>query len=308
MPRSRRNITRKRKQRGGDQKDQKDQKYIFINMITEIEGLGNQLYTYAAALTVQKKVKLPICIIRGQKQAHTNKSYKHLFDGVVASDIGISDERINSAKKVLTHRTNSSNAWKNSNIEFSPMNAPHDIMLPDHVLYQNYQSIKSVVGTVKNMLMKNEFNKKEYNKYRDMIVSNKSAFMHVRRGDYEDRGWSLGEDYYMAALDKLEGDKQIETIYIFSDGIEWCKEHSKDWEAHTTKKLVYDETQSELEVLYMMTLCMAGAILSPSTFGSLGAYMGPNMNNSSTIVYKTVTFVRNSKENGYQYPDRWIGI
>ena len=302
MPRSRRNITRKRKQRGGDQK------YLFINLNTDIEGLGNQLYTYAAALTVQKKVKLPICIIRGQRQAHTTNSYKNLFDAVFASDLGISEERLQSAKKILTNRKNSRNSWKNSNIDFGPTNAQHDIILPNNILYQNYESIKSVVEDLKKMLIKNEFNKEQYNKYRDMIDTNKSAFMHIRRGDYAKWGWLLGEDYYMAALDKLEGDKQIETIYIFSDDIAWCKEHSKDWEAHTKKKLVYDETQNELEVLYMMTLCMAGAILSPSTFGSLGAYMGANLNNSSTIVYKSVTFGSNSRKNGYQYPERWIGI
>ena len=302
MPRTRRNITRKRRQRGGDQK------YLFINLNTDIEGLGNQLYTYSAALTVQKKVKLPICIIRGKREAHTTNSYKNLFDGVFASDLGITEERLNSAKKILTNRKESRNSWKNSNIDFRETNAPQDIILPNNILYQNYESIKSVLGTVKNMLIKNEFNKEQYKKYKDMIVSDKSAFMHIRRGDYETYGWLLGEDYYMAALDKLEANKDIETIYIFSDGIEWCKQHSKDWEAHTKKKLVYDETKNELEVLYMMILCVAGAILSPSTFGSMAAYMGANLNNSSTIVYKSVTFGSNSRKNGYQYPERWIGI
>jgi hypothetical protein len=302
MPRSRRNNTRKKRQRGGDQK------YLFINLNTHIEGLGNQLYTYSAGLTVQKKVKLPICIIRGQKEAHTTESYKHLFDGVFASDIGITEERINSAKKVLTNRKISRNAWKNSNIDFSPTNAQQDIVLPSYPLYQNYASIQSVIGDLKNMLIKNEFSKDKYKKYKDMIVSNKSAYMHVRRGDYVSLNMSLEEDYYMAALDKLEANKDIETIYIFSDDIGWCKEHNKDWEAHTKKKIVYDETQNELEVLYMMTLCMAGAILSPSTFGSMGAYMGVNLNNSSTIVYKSLPFDGDVQNNGYQYPDRWIGI
>lgn len=302
MPRAKRNITRKRRQKGGDQK------YLFINMNTTTEGLGNQLYTYAAGLMVQKKVKLPICIIRGDVEKHTRNNYKNLFDGVFASDLGISEERVNSAKKILINRKNSRNGWKNSNIEFSPTNVAQDIVLPNYPLYQNYASIQPVIEDVKKMLIKNEFNKDTYKKYKDMIVSDKSAFMHVRRGDYKSWGWLLGEDYYMSALDKLEVNKDVEVIYIFSDDIAWCKEHSKDWEAHTKKKLVYDETQNELEVLYMMTLCMGGAILSPSTFGSLGAYMGPDTNKSSTIVYKSVTHGDNVRKNGYQYPDRWIGI
>jgi hypothetical protein len=58
----------------------------------------------------------------------------------------------------------------------------------------------------------------------------------------------------------------------------------------------------------MMTLCTGGAILSPSTFGSWGAFMGAGMNESSTIIYKSLVESISNKENLYDYPERWIGI
>jgi Glycosyl transferase family 11 len=306
MPRSKRrrnkrNITRRKRQTGGEQK------YLFIAMDNAKEGLGNQLYTYAAGLTVHKKTHLPICMIRDATERHSSNTYKDLFDGVVGSDLGILDERVKAAKEVISGRKTFYNKWNNTSMQYTSANHGKDLSLPKY-LYQNYTSIKSVIPDMKSMLTKNEFGKEQYKKYNSMIEGNTAAFMHIRRGDYAQMNWLVDKEYYMQALDKLEENKGIKTLYIFSDDIGWCKEHADDWEKHTSKKLVYDETKNELEVLYMMMLCKAGAILSPSTFGSWGAFMGADMNESSTIIYKSLTENISDKKNLYDYPDRWIGI
>lgn len=72
---------------------------------------------------------------------------------------------------------------------------------------------------------------------------------------------------------------------------------------------IYDNTANELEVLYMMTLCKAGAIVSNSTFSSWGVMLGAAMNNNSTIVYnKKNPQELTDKINSYDFPERWIGI
>jgi hypothetical protein len=276
-------------------------------MLNNIEGLGNQLNLYSAALIVQKKINVPLCLIRHATNAHSNIEYSKLFDGVLASDLNIPPERIKAAAVTLPGLTGFGEEWSEDNIMFNPNDPPKDYMVhAGRVPIISYRPIYKVFPQVKEMLLKNEFGKDSYKKYRDTIT-NKCAYMHVRKGDFKERGWNLHEDYYGEAISKLEA-ANIDTIYIFSNDIPWCKSKDDKWKQRTTKKLVYDETPNELEVLYMMSLCTGGAILSASTFSSWGAYLGADMNPNSVIVYKHKIIQENNKPNPYHYPDRWLGL
>jgi hypothetical protein len=293
--------TRRRRHRGGSQN------YLFLDMLNNIEGLGNQLNLYCAALIVKKKINLPLCLIRHEANAHSDIDYSKLFDGVLAKDVNISPERIKAAALTLPGLTGFGEEWSEDNIMFNPQDPPKDYMVHSgRVPIISYRPLYKVFPQVKEMLMKNEFGKDAYKKYRDTI-NNKCAYMHVRKGDFKERGWNLHEDYYGSALAKLES-AGIDTIYIFSNDIPWCKSKDDKWKKSTTKKLVYDETPNELEVLYMMSLCTGGAILSASTFSSWGAYLGADMNPNSVIVYKHKIVQENNRPNPYQYPDKWIGL
>lgn len=294
--------TRKRKQRGGNQK------YIFIKMFNNEQGLGNQLYIYAAALYVQKKIGLPICMVFADTNVHTKNNYRTLFDGVLAKDLNIPPERVEAAKNVLDNVQSFSQKWLNKNIAYNiRTNVGNDFKIQGKtMLLQSYIPVNTVFRDMKYMLIRNEFNKDIYQKYK-VTNPERVAFMHVRRGDFANLGWSQTADFFSSALQKLDG-TAIETIHVFSNDIKWCKDNSVEWQKHTTKKMVYDDTSNELEVLYMMMLCTGGAILSGSTFGSWGAYLGADMNPDSVVIYKRTLAQEGSKENPYQYPDRWIAL
>jgi hypothetical protein len=292
--------TRSRRHRGGSQN------YLFLDMLNDIEGLGNQLNLYCVALIVKKKINLPLCLIRHEANAHSDIDYSKLFDGVLAKDVNISPERIKAAAVALSVG-GYGGEWSEKDIIFNPANSPKDyIVHTGRIPFISYRPLCIVFPQVKEMLIKNEFGKDSYKKYRDTI-NNRCAYMHVRKGDFKERGWNLHEDYYGSALTKLES-ADIDTVYIFSNDIPWCKGKNDKWKKSTTKKLVYDETPNELEVLYMMSLCTGGAILSASTFSSWGAYLGADMNPNSVIVYKHKIVQEQEKPNPYQYPDRWIGL
>ena len=123
-----------------------------------------------------------------------------------------------------------------------------------------------------------------------------SAFMHVRRGDYAEAGTSLGRDYYQRALKELDTVENIKDIYILSDDLPWCKE--QNWVS--SKAIQWFESPNELEALYLMSLCLAGAIVSLSTFSTWGAILGPGQNESSTIIYPVELKV--------DFPSRWKAI
>jgi hypothetical protein len=279
------------------------QKYIFIDMLHN-QGLGNQLYLYAIGLVIKKNTNLPICIIPSRRNTHTKHNYSHLFDSKTSNELHISPERIQNAKNIIPHIKETRQKWGVKDIKYDITNIGKDIKTSE-MCYQNYSTIKDVIPEVKATLMKTEFSKDKYKKH-NQIKSNETAFIHVRRGDYIKEGWNLPITYYLKGLDNLEKNDNIKTIYIFSNDIEWCK-HQK-WNEHTSKKIIHDATADELEVLYMMSRCQAGAVISNSTFSSWGLMLGAGMNKKSTIVYCLRIPQEMNKTNPYDFPSEWIGI
>ena len=81
-------------------------------------GLGNQMYVYAAALTVMNKKKtLPMCLLP-IKTDHSPTDYRLVLfkRGIPVEDANIK-ERMNAAKDTLDKVKNPHNAWENTDIE-----------------------------------------------------------------------------------------------------------------------------------------------------------------------------------------------
>jgi hypothetical protein len=281
---------------------------IFITMIAN-EGLGNQLFIMAAGLIARNKTGLPICVVPSQRNPHTTNDYRSLFQ--VPSKVNIVEQanaisRKVAANSILAITDGLATAkWSNTNIKYNATSVKNAKM-PER-LYQNYLAVKSAIPVLKDILITNEFSKKpEYRKLEQDTPAG-SAFIHVRRGDYVGTGWSLEADYYLRGLDILNKDKNIKTVWILSNDIGWCK--TIDWSSRTAAKIEFYDSASELEVLYKMMLCTAGAVISPSTFSTWGAMMGADMNSTSTIVYPLNWLPHDSDgDNPLDFPKRWIAI
>jgi len=284
-------------------------KCVFLNMMGE-EGLGNQLFSYASGLLAKKITGLPLCIIPVKNNPHSKIDYTYLFDGTVIDETKMK-KRILSAKSIVKnfHQVGVAGRWTNADIDYNKnTDTQKNVKLPN-LLYHNYKGIHTVIPNVKDSLVKNEFHKKKYmdlkEKYK--IDSSKSAFMHVRRGDYNSRNWSLQISYYTDGLDKLRENLNIERLYIVSNNIEWCKQHNSNWKTHFGKDIEYLDKMDELETLYIMMCCEAGALISNSTFSAWGTILGADMNSNSTIIYPDPWIYRDPK-NPFNFPDRWIPI
>ena len=296
---------------GGFQTD----KCIFINMMQN-EGLGNQLFTYASGLLAKKVTGLPLCIIPVKGNPHSKNNYTSLFNGTVVDDIK-EKQRIMEAKSIIKDpRKNAANGvvgrWNNVNIDYNKnMNKGRNVKLPD-ILYHNYKGIESILPEVKESLVRNEFHKQKYLdlKERYQIDSSKSAFIHVRRGDYVSRDWALQPSYYNVGLTKLRENQAIQKVYVFSNDIYWCKNHDLEWKKHFDREITYVDNIDELETLYCMMICEAGAIISNSTFSSWGVMIGADTNASSTIVYPSPWIDKAPKnyKNPFSFPERWIAV
>ncbi len=267
-------------------------------------GLGNQLYMYAAAHIVSKKLQTPICLLPVDNK-HSSRSYTDILSAKSVEDTPEIQSRVDAARvAVATPETYFS---KVSDVDAAATNS-RDKKMPEGY-FQNYPSIQAVIPEIKEMFMKNEFYKDQYKPYKAMIQDEKSvAFLHVRRGDYADLGWLDEDDYYQKALEVMNKSDKIKHIYILSNDIEWCKTQEATWKKISKKTLECKDIPNELEALYFMTLCKGGAILSSSTFSSWGVYMGANEYPDSYIIYPKHNSITKQDKNEYEFPDRWIAV
>lgn len=284
---------------------------IVVEMYDQREGLGNKLGVYAAALRIQnKEMDIPICIM-GTGSKHSSTDYARLFDAEAIDR----PSNLNSIKNIMVPQprddlTEISNSANTSNI-----NAGKNVKISS-VLYQNFGLFIPVMPKMREMLERNEFSKDEYKPFKTEIESATSAFMHVRRGDYVGEGWIIPDDYYKNGLKAFDEVDAIKTIYVFSNEPGWCAKQLEGWKEVSSKKIICKDDSNELHVLYMMSICKAGAIISASTFSAWGAMLGPNENPNAKIIYPTdmPQFKRpgaskpKDPKNPMSFPANWIGM
>ena len=307
---------RRRKYRGGNIATSPS-RCLLVYMIHN-EGLGNQLFCLSVGLVALNKIereigpnKITLCVVPAKTNKHTSNNYEYIFNFPPKVRIISESEarpRIDAGQKVLNLSDVQATAkWSNANVKYNSTSGKNAVV-PDR-LYQNYLGVQSVIPTVKEMFMKNEFEheskKSAYEKIKNATPEG-SAFIHVRRGDYKEKNWTLDEEFYVRGLDELNKDPKIKKIWVLSNDIDWCKKIP--WK--TDREIEYYDSQNELEVLYKMMVCSAGAVISASTFSSWGAMLGADMNPTSTIVYPIswLTHDADSNVNPLDFPSRWKGI
>jgi hypothetical protein len=309
----RRKRTRKhlRKQRGGAESFRR----LIVQMAPD-EGLGNQLFTLAIGIRAQKLTKIPLYIILNNSKYHTKNSYKSLYENHERNVFILEGDNANiimeQAKPVLDKKTNHIPAKiDDSNFIWNPHNSG-DVKVPGD-LYQNYESVQSVISDVKSLLLHNEFEneakKSMYDPLRNETDSEHSAFMHIRLGDYKKSGWAQNTEFFIDALKELEKNPLIKVVYVICTDEEYYKENESKLKGATTRELRLYNNPDELAAMYKMILCSAGAILSASTFSAWGAMMGADMNDKSTIIYPK-QWIKHIKwgDNPLMFPKRWIPV
>jgi hypothetical protein len=293
-----------------------EKKCLFINWGPKI-GLGNQLFIYAAAVRILKKLsQWDLCIPPALENPHTSTDYRFLFkQGRPVELTEEIQERIRAAPVILHKNKNVRHgSWTNTDLSINSgdefKNATKNIRMkttldPEGGYYQNYGSIESAIPTIRP-----EIQDELTQRYKSETLikdPNSSAFIHIRYGDYNNKNVELVSDieYFKDAKARLEKESAVKTIYIISDkdGIEWATKEGLT--APSEKPVQTVDDPDELKVLYYMSQCKAGACMSASTFSVWGAIMGPATNNSSLIIYP-------QKWNGMvtgqhiHLPERWI--
>jgi hypothetical protein len=249
-------------------------------------GLGNQMFQYAYAKSLQDKgydVKIDISAFEIYK-LHGGYQLGHYAVSLETSNSSENSKfYLNSlALKILRKLGFDSSRKK---VEKSLLYDYKLLEIKDDNYIEGYFQCEKYFKEVRKTLLKeftiknsiSQYTKEMENKIKSL--HNNSCSLHVRRGDFVSRNnisihGFCGLDYYQKAISYFE--KKVKNIhyFIFSDDIDWCKENLQ------MKNVIYinsKEKRMPHEDIYLMSLCKHNVIAN-SSFSWWGAWLNQNKN------------------------------
>jgi len=252
-------------------------------------GLGNQMFIVAAAFVAGKKNGYPVYLLENAlennkhnklKQNYNDTIFKHM--GVRIPIVGKSHEFAQFVRHYgyTEHRQHGFQPWRPEDVSSGSVMSSY---------YQFYPALEPYETELREAILQGLQSYRDAFNGRDL---SKSAFLHIRRGDYLENPhihFIQQTEYYKTCVMQLlntVGFQGLQTIYVVSDDMEWVRSQPFFQNSLFT---LYD-SKDELMTLGLMSLCKAGAICANSTFSWWGAFLGAHSARAPVFV-----------------PKRWIG-
>ncbi len=270
------------------------------NIIVRLaNGIGNQLFTYAAAFNYSKKINANLLI---DDQSGFYKRYKYELNNFnLSAKLANNDDKFIGPIGRLKRKIYKKFHFINKNITFIEEKKDQNKLteydknifrenVNKNIYFEGYFQTEKYFFEIENELRK-EFSFKDNiinkeNKFKDMILKNNAVSIHIRNKRF------LKEDNHsnIELLNKknLELNLSIvkKGITYFEKNIDnpvyfiWSNEFNKLREHFPADKFIFVDNKLErndIYDLYLMTLCK-NFILSPSTFHYWGAYLSNHKN------------------------------
>ncbi|MBS1651511.1 MAG: alpha-1,2-fucosyltransferase [Bacteroidetes bacterium] len=182
--------------------------------------------------------------------------------------------------------------------------------LPNNTLLNGFWQSEKYFEKIKTTIQ-NDFQIKSnllsgIENYKTQIINTNSLSLHVRRGDYvalqsaNDFHGLCSEMYYNNAVTLIKNKHAINTIFVFSDDIQWCTNNLK---FDTTT--IFVETNSHFCDLHLMSLCKHN-IIANSSFSWWAAWL--NKNEAKTVIAPKHWFHKNKPQPISLIPKNWLQI
>lgn len=219
-------------------------------------GLGNQLFQWACARSLQKLYGHPLQFDDHIALSSRNRDIVN-FPNIVWSVDELIKDKYKQPPEMYEMHTDSFNINNFYQINFENNNLIH---LSGY--WQGVDYFKSAEEEVRACLEPTE---EFINKHQ---ISKSTVSLHLRRTDY------IGKDnyhpipsmkYYEKALTMVDYDD----IFVFSDDITWCKENLK------FKNMTFIHNENPIDDLWIMSLC-GNNIIANSTFSWWAAWLNNN--------------------------------
>lgn len=273
----------------------------FIN-VKFSDGLGNQLFQYAAARGLLKKGDWLILNTDSYKSSYLSRQFSLRNYNITGKE---PDNKY--AKKLFVPRTK-----LNAFIDFFGL----FVLLKEQgfVLHSSLRNKMRLFNTMEGYWQSDFY----FKHIREELLSeltperipevppyfsdNETVAVHVRRTDYlkDDRYGFLGEGYYRDAIAFIRKKISNPLFVFFSDDLEWCKSQFKDLPVI----FFADENWKEDYLqLHLMSLCRH-QIIANSSYSWWGAWL--NKNEDKIVIRPEKPFRDSSLCYEAYYPDEWI--
>ena len=228
-------------------------RYVIMQME---DGLGNQMFQYAAARTIAHTTGGTIILLPASNP-HSKTDYRPI--------LFLKGLRSAPPKPTMIYQQNSSfEAW-------SPERFVGTDVITCRGHFQYLPAINPVLPFIKEEFLTALAPMREQLKFKyNISLFRRVSFIHIRRGDYLNQSnvhWVQGQEYYERAVQTMESryPKALHW-YVLTDDVKWCRE--QPW---LQGKQVLDEP--ELAALAFMSLCKGAAVISNSSFSWWGAML-----------------------------------
>jgi hypothetical protein len=281
-------------------------------------GLGNQMFQYAAGLSLSIARKTDLCLdlswFHNSPADVTKRTYR--LD-VFALRAGIAQTRQitriaePSAIRRLIDR---SKPYFRKNIYYEPhfhydpnfRRASSDIIMDGY--WQSEEYFKGIADRVRQEFAISAPLTPPAKEMAKKIGTTKSVSLHVRRGDYVSDPKTLNyhgvcePEYYKEAIASLKERIGEMEIFVFSDDMDWVKENIS---TEFPMTFVNHAGRQDYEDLYLMSLCQHN-IIANSSFSWWGAWL--NTNPEKMVIAPSRWFNASDADTRDLLPAEWIKL
>ncbi|PQJ81421.1 alpha-1,2-fucosyltransferase [Polaribacter glomeratus] len=261
-----------------------------------IGGLGNQMFQYAFAKSLQQKgyqVKIDITKF---------KTYK-LHGGYQLDKFKIDLETATTLENIIS-RLGFRRSTKERSLLFNKkfLEVPKREYIKGYFQTEKYfEDIKAIL--LKQFVVKNEISSSTLKYLKEITIQQNACSLHIRRGDYvsDKKANSVHGTcdlaYYKEAIKVMKNKFNDTHFFIFSDDIAWVKQNLK------VKNTTYiDHEVIPHEDIHLMSLCKHN-ITANSSFSWWGAWL--NQHSNKVVIAPKQWYL--NKENEIASKD-WIKI
>jgi hypothetical protein len=277
-------------------------------------GLGNQMFQYAAGLSITHKLKtdlkMDLSWFDNIKQAESTRFYELDNFGLKQDFISPNqyyfvDDPIK--KRLLSIGKGRLTYYKEPHFQYDNNFKKIKNDTYSEGYFQTEEYFKNIRPEVlKSFSIKNKPSVKS-KEIINLAHKNESVSLHVRRGDYVTNQNAskfhclIGEEYYKKAISIMNKKIKNPKYFIFSDEIDWVKKN-----LNLPKESIFvTHNKSGIEDMRIMIECKYN-IIANSSFSWWGAWLGKNKDKK--VIAPKMWFLDNKIDTSDIIPRRWQKI
>ena len=283
-------------------------------VLTLKDGLGNQLFQYAAAKSLAAKLKTKVKLDTSSFKKNHLRTYS-------LNNFSIDEKFISGAEHFLLRAANAISKTLNKagikmrsyryfeqGLEFNP--AFFDTKNNSYIegywqSEKNFEDIEDIIR--KQLQVKSQPDQKNAAIIAQMNASD-SVSLHIRRGDYVIDATTnsihgvCGLDYYEAAIQYIKANVVSPSFFIFSDDMEWVKQNLQI--PGSLVAYMDHNGEKDYEDLRLMYSCKHNVIAN-SSFSWWGAWLNSN---GGKIIIAPKNWFKSTRTNSSLLPESWIKL